>query len=53
MYLVFFGLFLIFRGEYLTIENMYEALEPSITSITILVPFDLPEHVMDQFLQSQ
>ena len=48
-----FGMFLVFRGLYLAIENMYEALEPSITSITILVPFDLPEHVMDQFLQSQ
>ena len=53
MYLVFFGLFLIFRGEYLTIENMYEALEPSITSIAILDPFDLQYHVMDQLLLSQ
>ena len=48
-----FGMFLVFRGVYLAIENMYEALGPSITSITILVPFDLPEHVMDQLLQSQ
>ena len=44
---------LVFRGVYLAIEYMYEALGPSITSIAILVPFDLLEHVMDQLLQSQ